>query len=646
MNKGINLETLKYSNVDLFEKRMKEKEKLNTTFFSKHLKSFSLSNKSKSPFDLTYSTLPSSKRTIFSPGRNKKKINPFNFTQITNSKKDYPNNNLHFFLTDTPLIETRSLSKSNKRICFSPPNDSFYSSKDKNKNSNNSLLYLFEKKFDLSEKKKRTKLQLKIKQINRANQKVRDYINKTREIQLIKYSTIIQKERKIRLKETYDNKIEKVDDAIKTINKTNKLFCDGFLNKYNEYVKHSITQRETERTRNNQYIEQIIQLKNEISFIESKIRKVELDKKSILKWIYFQICVNEKRLKVPEHYKIIIQDSEENFKNNIYNIKKEKTLEISSNNNSVSPISSNEYLKNSIKKNTLNKKKFERNDTKIYYRKESIDKSKNVTYNSIYKNYSKEEVERIRKYRYTITFSTIEDFLYQFKHFENKNINYIFAYNDLSENLIQLKKEKTLMILEWKKEMDYTIKLIEIKENELKEIKNKYQMLLNEINHLKRDHKSNYDDYNSNKPGNKLYLAIISLYKKYSQINFYFDEIRIKRILTKEDEMLSILKFFEFYIDKLKSKLEFYKRQNHEEVKTLQNNIEKQHKVEKSKRQREEHLIKIEKLKEKIEKRNNKIYLLPKKKYEIYFLGFDSHKDKKKDINDENIKDSNIEDYM
>lgn len=175
-------------------------------------------------------------------------------------------------------------------------------------------------------KKKRTKLQLKIKQINRANQKVRDYINKTREIQLIKYSTIIQKERKIRLKETYDNKIEKVDDAIKTINKTNKLFCDGFLNKYNEYVKHSITQRETERTRNNQYIEQIIQLKNEISFIESKIRKVELDKKSILKWIYFQICVNEKRLKVPEHYKIIIQDSEENFKNNIYNIKKEKKI--------------------------------------------------------------------------------------------------------------------------------------------------------------------------------------------------------------------------------------------------------------------------------------------------------------------------------
>ena len=440
MFKGNNLETLKYSNVDLFEKRMKEKEKLNTTFFSKHLKSFSLSNKSKSPFDLTYSTLPSSKRTIFSPGRNKKKINPFNITQITFSKKDYPNNNIHLFLTDTPLIEKRSLSKSNKRIFFSPPNDSFYSTKDRNKTSNNSLLYLFEKKFDLSEKKKRTKLQLKINQINRTNQKVRDYINKTREIQLIKYTKIIQKERIIRLKETYDNKIEKVNDAINTINETNKLFSDEFLNKYNEFVKHSITQRETERTRNNQFMEQIIQLKNEISLIESKIRKVEFDKKSILKWIYFQICVNERRLKVPNHYKIIIEDSEENFQNNLYNEKKEKNIDLDSNNNSIFPTPTREVHKNSYKRNTifLNKKKYERNDTKIYHRKESIEKTKNTNYNSIYKNYSKEEIERIRKYRYTITFSTIEDFFDEFKQFENNNIKYIFVYNDLSENLIQL----------------------------------------------------------------------------------------------------------------------------------------------------------------------------------------------------------------
>ena len=651
MFKGNNLETIKYSNVDLFEKRMKEKEKLNTTLFSKHLKSFSLSNKSKSPFDLTYSTLPSSKRTIFSPGRNKKKINPFNITQITFSKKDYPNNNIHLFLTDTPLIEKRSLSKSNKRIFFSNPNDSFYSSKNKNKNTNNSLLYLFERKFDLSEKKKKTKLQLKMNQMNRTNQKVRDYINKTRDIQLIKYTTIIQKERKIRLKETYDNKIQKVDDAISTINETNKLFCDEFLNKYNEFVKHSITQRETERTRNIQFMEQIIQLKNEISFIESKIRKVELDKKNILKWIYFQICVNEKKLKVPNHYKVIIQDSEENFKNNLYIEKKEKNIDISLNNNSLSPTLSREFHKNSIKRNTifLNKKKYERNDTKINNRKESIDKSKTISNTSTYKNYSKEEVERIRKYSYTITFSTIEDFIYQFKQFENMNINYIHAYNDLSESLIQLKKEKNLMILEWKKEMDYTIKLIEIKENELKEIKNKNQMLLNEINHLKGDYKNNYNDnfnYNSNKPENKIYLAIISLYKKYSQINFYFDEIKIKRILTKEDEMLSILKLLEFYIDKLKNKLDIYKRQNQEEVKNLQNNIEKLHKVEKSKRQREEHLIKIEKLKEKIEKRNNKIYLLPKKKYETYFFDFDSYKNKKKDIDEKNIIESNIEDYI
>jgi hypothetical protein len=36
MFKGNNLETIKYSNVDLFEKRMKEKEKLNTNLYSKN----------------------------------------------------------------------------------------------------------------------------------------------------------------------------------------------------------------------------------------------------------------------------------------------------------------------------------------------------------------------------------------------------------------------------------------------------------------------------------------------------------------------------------------------------------------------------------------------------------------------------------
>ena len=73
-----------------------------------------------------------------------------------------------------------------------------------------------------------------------------------------------------------------------------------------------------------------------------------------------------------------------------------------------------------------------------------------------------------------------------------KNINYIYQYNDIKEELLQLHKEKQLMILEWKKEMDYTLKLIEIKENELKDIKNKNEMLLEQLKIISKNTKTNF----------------------------------------------------------------------------------------------------------------------------------------------------------
>ena len=75
-------------------------------------------------------------------------------------------------------------------------------------------------------------------------------------------------------------------------------------------------------------MKEIIKYKNEISLLESKIRKAEYDKYNIIRWIYFQICVNEKILNIPAYYKAIIEESEENFKKNIYGETKEKTGEL------------------------------------------------------------------------------------------------------------------------------------------------------------------------------------------------------------------------------------------------------------------------------------------------------------------------------
>ena len=101
---------MKYSNVDLFEKRMiekeKEKEKFNSTLMSRHIKSFSSSiNKSKLNFDLTFSTLPSTKRTFFSNGRKNKRIKKI---KEINYNSDILNNN-NLYLTQTPLFEDKTI---------------------------------------------------------------------------------------------------------------------------------------------------------------------------------------------------------------------------------------------------------------------------------------------------------------------------------------------------------------------------------------------------------------------------------------------------------------------------------------------------------------------------------------------------------
>ena len=100
--KKINFESMKYSNVDLFEKRMIEKEKFNSTLMSRHIKSFSSSiNKSKLNFDLTFSTLPSTKRTCFSNGRKNKRIKKIKETKYNS---DILNNNI-LYLTQTPIFK-------------------------------------------------------------------------------------------------------------------------------------------------------------------------------------------------------------------------------------------------------------------------------------------------------------------------------------------------------------------------------------------------------------------------------------------------------------------------------------------------------------------------------------------------------------
>ena len=648
MKPGLTLNNEKYSNVDIFAKRMRERLKLHSAFHSNHIKSFHSMNKSKNRFDLTLSTFASTKRTIFSARRNKKKVNDFNKMIQYNSDINL-NNKL--YLTDTPFIENKLSSQSNISI-LSKKDEIYYSPL--YKKSPNYLLHLFQKdKNDFIESKNRIrnpKISNKIKQYHKT-EKIKDYINKTRNVQLLKYSTTIQKDRNNTFKEVHNNELEKLNGLISSYNQSKKLFNEEFLNKFNEYVKIIIKRREIERGINEQLIEQIFQHKNDIAIIESKIRKVEFEKNNIIKWIYFQICLNEQKLKVPFYYKIIIEESEEDFKNFINEEKKEKTNE--SNLNTPTPTRNNSKS-NSLKRefnSQSSRKKVERSETRktINSNNKSITErfiKKKYNLNSLLKKITKEEMKRIRDYRYSIIFVTVDDFLFQFNQLENKNLNHISEYNSLSKQLFQLKKEQNSLIAEWKKEMDYTLKGIEKKENELKLIKDKNVILLKEVKHLKKISKKSIIDSTKYK-NNKLFNSIMNLYNECCKIDYDFQEKK-KCASSIEEEMLEYLKKIEIYIDYLDSKFKIYNNQNdiyYEELIKLQNEAEKQHKLEKTQKQREELSQRFVKLKEKIEKRNNKVYYLPKKKYEKYY-GLINKKEKKQIIKEEDIKEPVFEDFI
>ena len=277
-------------------------------------------------------------------------------------------------------------------------------------------------------------------------------MNKTRNLKLLKYSITTQKDRNSTYKEVHNNQLEKLNGLITSYNQSKKLFNEEFLNKFNEYVKRIITRREIERGKNEQLIEQIFQYKNDIAIIESKIRKVEFEKNNIIKWIYFQICLNEQILNVPFYYKVIIEEPEEDFNNFINEEKKEK---INESNLNTPILTRNNSKSNSFKKEfhyqiTRRKEKTESKKTNNSNNKITSEKSIKMKYNlnSLLKKITKEEIKRIRDYRYSIIFGNVDDFIFQFNQLENKNLNHISEYNILSKQLFQLKKEQNLMEIE------------------------------------------------------------------------------------------------------------------------------------------------------------------------------------------------------
>ena len=55
-------------------------------------------------------------------------------------------------------------------------------------------------------------------------------------------------------------------------------------------------QKSYEKNKVDDLLDEIIRLKNDITKINSQMAKIELDKSKILRWIYFQIQLKEKKV--------------------------------------------------------------------------------------------------------------------------------------------------------------------------------------------------------------------------------------------------------------------------------------------------------------------------------------------------------------
>lgn len=421
---------------------------------------------------------------------------------------------------------------------------------------------------------------LKTKAVNMKKESVSDFILKTREMILMKYTAGIKKERAVRLKETYENEIESIKDTIDSMEQAKTLFNETFYVKFGEYVKYLAVQKDQEKAMSANLLEEIIKLKNEILQIQNKIKKQESDKSNAIRWFFFQIQVKEK-----------------------------KQMGLSS---------SHALMK-------INE-----------------------------------------KYKNGLVFNTPEDFIEELKKLENLNVLRLVEYNDICIEKNELNKEIGDLINEDEKSNRLILTKIELKQKELEQIMRRHNQLLKEKAMIEDDPEKENSKRrrtkilnpfmkDNNKP--TTHSNLISYMKLKEKITFLYQttqeiklkrEFEVKKLNVNEIDMLGMLEHIEHSIDFLIGKFEYYqsnKTSYGKMIKTIQSTIEKEHKMEKAKRQREEEDNRFRMLKEKIEERNNKVYYRPKKKvdtYSEYVL-----RKKKKDNNMDHVKtEPTFEDFM
>ncbi len=140
---------------------------------------------------------------------------------------------------------------------------------------------------------------------------VREYINKTREVVMLKHSVEIKKETALKMEENYKNIIESVMDSIVSLQQAKELFKEDFILRFDRYVKYLRVQREKELVELNNILDKKSQLELEIQKLENKKSVSKEFVRLYREYRDFLICVKERTTNLP---KFFIEN--QNYQNN------------------------------------------------------------------------------------------------------------------------------------------------------------------------------------------------------------------------------------------------------------------------------------------------------------------------------------------
>ena len=536
----------KYRNLYIFEKREiaynKSIQEGRKVFkYDQSIELMKSSKRNRGSFNslyLTESLNKSTKNQTSLPLLEKdKSLNEEYQTSIINNNK-----NINLSRNSFINISTNILNKKNKTISENINKDDIILLKRINLNETKDNDYL--KRISLIKKQK-----ILERNMNKKYYK-KKYINDERNVILDKYNINIKKEKIKVIEENLNNKIKKINNDIKQLELNSELFKLNFMPKLNEYYRYIRNKKDIENQKNLLYINKIYLLKKHILFIKSRITKRQKEKEFLMREIFLQISIKEKKLNLPEYYKDILL---------------------------------NDYSYEQIKEKYGNE-------------------------------INKEEYNRISKYIESLDVNDMEIIFENLNKLTNNNMELLHEYNKIQEKNLNYKKHRKKIEIEInsdaQKEINNLIKekesILNIKIKKYKENKKIYFDLTNDIsykNSLGKKRSNLFIKLDS-------FLKMLKDNLNY-KINTEDD---IKGKITEEKIMMNYLEKIEIIINRFLSVHKGIKNNYSDKIKSLKSIFDKEKKFRKAQEQKKNIALKFETDRKKLFDRYNKILFLPKKK--------------------------------